>query len=542
MLTAPSMSYVTTLPYAAIPLLSAQLKKAGYEVFSRDLSIEFFRDISTPKAIKKSYNKIIKIKKKTKTANNEEFQKLKQIYSYLLGTFREKRATKAYQKKVLLGFTLYPYKHKANIANANGKFNINSIYEYCANKDINFYITYLEEKIKKLPNSYDIICLSKIPDYDLNGILTLARLLKRKYKDKKIIIGGYWFSSIIEELKNHPRFFDDFCHFVMTGDGENALVELVKHLNGELDIMEVSNVMYKNEKNEIIHNKKSSQININELEFPDYSDYDFSNYESESPMISMFFSKGCYWGKCKFCTYNNGKNFQIKTIDNAIKEIKLYTENYGIKHIHFCDDAIKPQYYNKLANAIIKNNIKITFESFAILDDDFSYEILKNCKDAGLSKLVWGLETNSKKVFDIANKSGCFDKRSEILMNSHNAGIYNQVNVIEGLPGENIEDLIQTVKFIHDNLEYIDTLSIQKFQLRVGSEFCDKAEEYGLIKKGKNDFSLYYKFDYQDSNLTEENSFINFLGTPTNNSTTYDKDFLREATKKYLEKFAPELL
>ena len=160
MLTAPSMSYVRTLQYIAIPLLSAQLKKAGYEVYSRDLSIEFFEDISDPKAIKKSYNKIIKIKKKTKSGNNKEFQKLKQLYTYLLKTFSNKKVTQSYQKKVLLGFTLYPYVHKANIANQS-KFNINSIYEYCANKDINFYISYLEEKIKKLPNSYDIICISK---------------------------------------------------------------------------------------------------------------------------------------------------------------------------------------------------------------------------------------------------------------------------------------------------------------------------------------------------------------------------------------------
>ena len=74
----------------------------------------------------------------------------------------------------------------------------------------------------------------------------------------------------------------------------------------------------KNKENEIIINPELSKVKINDLAYADYSDCDFNKYIEKEPFISIMLSKGCYWGKCKFCTYSRETPFQIKTIDNAI--------------------------------------------------------------------------------------------------------------------------------------------------------------------------------------------------------------------------------
>ncbi|MBQ8887287.1 MAG: radical SAM protein [Candidatus Gastranaerophilales bacterium] len=328
----------------------------------------------------------------------------------------------------------------------------------------------------------------------------------------------------------------------MIGDGENSLIELIEHIYAQRDINEVSNVIYKNKNNEIIKNDFFSPVNINLVQPADYSDYDLSNCKT----ISMMLSKGCYWGKCKFCSYNYKKNFQIKTIDNAINEIKHYIAEYDVKHISFIDDAIPPEYYNKLVAALIKNNINISFDSYAIFDKGFTKEVLANCKKAGISKLTWGLETHSKQVFDYISKSGCFEAKSEILKNAHTVGIYNEINVMEKLPNEKHEDLIQTVKFIYDNIDYIDDMTIQKFRLRVGSEFAQNPELYNLNIIEKKSLDLYYEFSNNNSNITENTSFCNEINNKINKNRTsqnaYKREIIRLEATKYLEEFAPNLL
>ena len=531
-------------PYLALPLLIGQLRGAGYEVYTKDFTVCFFQNIANKRYIKKIYNLIKDIKKKYNLKDSLEFEKIFKLYNYIENNIDSNSSNKEIYKISLISFVLFPfYFFQKNFYPKQSDAKKPSIIEYCSNRNLNFYIQHLEDEVKKLPADIDVICISKIPDMELTGILTLAMLLKKKYKNKKIVLGGYWFSFIADELLEHPELFDIFCDYIMIGDGEKSLIELVEHIDSKRDISEVSNVVYRDKNNKVIKNGNFSSLNINNIQYADYSDYDFSQERT----ISMMLSKGCYWGKCKFCTHNYEKNFQIKTINNAINEIKHYIEKYKVEHISFVDDAISPKYYKHLSDSIIKNNINITFSSYVMFDEGFTKEILETCKNAGLSNLTWGVETHSKKVFDYISKSGCFDKRSEILKNAHEAGIHNTINIIEGLPGERHKDLIQTVKFVYDNIEYIDELCIQRFQLLVGSEFSLNPDLYELKITDKQEFSLFYDFEVKNSDIVEENSFYRFFtenNYQKNKSlkSVYQKELVKTEVTKYLAKYAPELL
>jgi len=537
LLTSPCMRPFVEMPYLSVPLLAGQLKKAGYKTKCHDFTLDFFIDISNIKYIKKTYKKLKEIEKKYNKFNDMEFKRAYRLYRYLCLYYKKNKKFKKKHMGRIIHFALLPYNYIIQNYYIN-KVGFNSIYNFCFNREINFYIDYLEKKIDKLVKPYDIICISKFPDYDLIGIFTLACMIKEKYKDKKIVLGGCTFGPIAQELKQHPRIFDLFCDYILIQDGEVSIVELVDFISGKTsDITKVSNLIYKNEKNEVIENPEYTKIDINKIAYSDYSDFNFKKYSSKAPAISVNLSKGCYWGKCRFCTFSTYRNFQLKTIKNAVDELEHYIKKYKIKSVQFTDDAIFPKYYTQLADEIIKRKLKFNFSSFAIFDSNFTYEIFEKLKQAGATKLVWGLETHSKKVFDIVNKSGCFEKRAEILKNAKKAGIINSVNVIEGLPGETFTELLETVKFIYDNADYIDALSLHKFEMQPDAEFTMNPEKYGLKILGKNDFALRYSFDYTyETGVNEYNSFLRYY------SSRDRKAGLKEIVTDYLSYFAPELL
>lgn len=378
----------------------------------------------------------------------------------------------------------------------DGKFynlSYKNLKEQCLDDENNFFIHYLKKKIKKFPKDIDLICISNLPSYSQYPTLTLARLLKERFPDSKIVMGGDWISRVSDNIMGIPDFFNVFCDYILPFDGEVSIVELAKYIDKQLDINSVSNLIYLNKNNTVLKNKELSQININTLEKPDYDDYDFYKYFSK-PGISMSFSKGCYWGKCKFCSFPNGKGFQIKSIDNAIDELKFYIKKYAVKEFYFVDDCISPKYYNDLAQAIINNGLEIYFSSFAIMDKNFTPELFAKLKKAGLWRLNWGFETNSKNLFEISNKSGCFDKRSDILQASHRAGIINKINIIDELPQEKFLDVIDTVKFLQENLEFIDVFAVHKFRLTKNTEFSLNPNLYDIKIDNIEDFSLDYNY------------------------------------------------
>ena len=88
------------------------------------------------------------------------------------------------------------------------------------------------------------------------------------------------------------------------------------------------------------------------------------------PSTSIMISKGCYWGKCTFCALGPkyGK-YSIKTPEKAVADIKKLKEKYNLKSwFQFQDDAIHPNYLDKLADEMNKENLNISYDLFKTMN------------------------------------------------------------------------------------------------------------------------------------------------------------------------------
>jgi len=536
LLISPSMfSYSIEEPFLSVPLLSGKLKSAGFKTICRDFNLELHKDIKNKTFIENSYKKF----KERLPLDENGIQDTEYKKSFL----KHKIALEMYQSilslpeppsNLLYDFIQLPYKIKP----AEYTADYEDIRKQADDRSSNFFTEYYEEKIKTLPEDVMMIVISSYPIYDLYKIypvLTLSKMLKDRYKNAEIILAYDYFSCFKTVFEKHPEFFDAFCDFVLYGSCENGITELAECVKNGADVSCVSNLIYKNSENKVIINAETKKQNINESDYADYDGYNLAEYETPYK-IPMILSKGCYWNKCRFCTYGADKAFQIKTINNAAGEIKYYIDKYGIKSVHFQDNAVSAHYYDKLSDTLLENNIKIQFNSFAIFEEGFTAELLAKMKQAGCTRLSWGLDTHSKRIFKLSNKSGCFEKRAEILKNSFEAGIQNNINIIEGLPLERLEDLIQTVKFMYDNIEYINKFNWEKFQIRTGSYFLGFLEEYGLKITGKEDFSPEYQYINEKTDINKSNSFYERI----KGLSRYDKEGFRHAAEEYLKQYAPD--
>ena len=515
-------------PYLALPLLSAQLKKYGYDTKIRDINIEFFNYILTkenlencfkqaksfydsfkdevfekyPDAEEKIHSytfeeqiKLIKFKriaefvlspeKTDKTINESEnavniLKSKEKFYDPEL-LFSAKKTIQEALKIASLPFAPNEMIYDNYFANPLLKLDWTNIDYQCKDRQTNMFFSFFEEKAEEIiKEESDLICIS-VPDLSqLIPAFTLSHILKRTM-GKPIAIGGNYITQNKQDFLNHPEILSEYCDYLMVGDGEYSIVELAEYTEGRRKIEDVANLIYLKGK-EAVCNPDAKQLHFNDVAYADFDDIDFSQYFSPETVIPMQLSKGCYWGRCTFCDYYYGQQcFDIKKIDLVIEEIKFFMKKYNVKHFLFIDEAIPPKYYNELANAILKNNLEIYFYSFVRLEKGFTREVLENLYKAGFRIGLWGYESYSKRIMQMMNKGIDVDDRLRILRDAKEAGIWNNGLFIMGYPTETIEEIEKTISFIYENRDIIHSCTPSNFSLKKNAILMEFIGKNGLL-------------------------------------------------------------
>ncbi len=514
-------------PYLALPLLSAQLKKYGYDTQITDINIKFFNHILTKKnltqclcrakdfcenfsLIKEKYPDAEKNFHLYSVEEQTQLLKYKRICEVLsdpikiestieeceaaVNTLKNKEdfynpellfsAKKTVQealKIASLPFMPNEMIYDNYFSNPLLKMDWINIDFQCKDKDTNMFIDYFENFVSKsINNDSELICIS-VPDLSqLIPAFTLSRIIKRK-TEKKVVIGGNYITQNKNDFMNHSELFGEYCDYIMVSDGEHSLVELAEFVQKKRKIEDVSNLMYLGA-NGVVCNGPAEKLDFAKIAYADFDGLDFSEYFSPETVIPMQLSKGCYWGKCTFCDYYYGQQcFDIKKIPDVIKEIKHYMKKYNVKHFLFIDEAIPPKYYNELASAIIENNLEIYFYSFVRLEKGFTKEVFDNLYKAGFRIGLWGYEAASERIMKMMNKGIDLDDRLRILRDAKEAGIWNNGLFIMGYPTETLEEIEKTISVIYENRDIIHSCTPSNFSLKKNAILMDYIGTNGLL-------------------------------------------------------------
>jgi radical SAM superfamily enzyme YgiQ (UPF0313 family) len=213
-------------------------------------------------------------------------------------------------------------------------------------KQAGFTVKCLDNTIKKLSDTQLIEFIKKISPkviglsataYFISQLKEMVRLIKSISIEIAVIIGGY--CSLVDNLVKQTN-ADAVCH----GEGDLTIVELVRHytqpfeewINGREQIKGVSFL----EGGNIIRTDPRPLIeDLNCLPFPDYSDFEFSEYSKDS-WINNYVQRGCY-NNCNFCDILPFyKEQRIRSMDpkRIVEWIEDWHRNHGQQYFSFNDD------------------------------------------------------------------------------------------------------------------------------------------------------------------------------------------------------------
>ena len=252
-------------------------------------------------------------------------------------------------------------------------------------------------------------------------------------------------------------------------------------------------------------------VRLNDMANLNLDNHNLKNYYTPKIVMPYQTSRGCYWGKCTFCDQDFGQEYNVKSIEKVLKEIKELKEKYNINCFEFIDESVSPTYLNDLSKEFIKNNTQSSFFIDARLETSFDEETLKNANNAGLKMVMWGLESGSDKIMESINKGIDLDKRFDILKLANKYGIWNFAFIFFGYPLETKEDARKTIKMLCDNSDIINSYGRSVFSMGKHAKIATEPENFGITKifKQKDEFSPTIEFECIGMNKEELNEILN---------------------------------
>lgn len=326
---------------------------------------------------------------------------------------------------------------------------LDSFYEYLRT-NFTSPIDVVKGTISILKREKDIECVGiSITSPTRNYALDIARQIKA-YDPEIKVIGGGPHVTILQEmfLEKFSQFFD----FLVIGEGDKTLPELINALDNKTSLTEIAGIIYTDDKGEIKKSNPRSILSEDELNnfdtvpFTDYKQYQKFLPDGIIPAVPLVTTRGCPY-HCAFCYSPRlwGK-YRKQSPERVLAEIEHLVEEYKVGYIRFQDDTFafdKNRCLKILEGITVKKwNTKLYMHTrFDCIDED----IVEAYVMAGGKDIYFGLESGSQKLRMAMDKNHIANEKiMEICRTVKNYGINLGLWLIFGYPGETDEDIQMT--------------------------------------------------------------------------------------------------
>ncbi|HSH71367.1 MAG TPA: radical SAM protein, partial [Deferrisomatales bacterium] len=153
--------------------------------------------------------------------------------------------------------------------------------------------------------------------------------------DVPVVVGGTHASAAPESLLGHSA-----VAYVIRGEGERPLVELMRTLGEGRDPSGVPNLVYRSGER-LVRNPSAENYALAELPPPDFSDLPVERYRfGRRPLASLTASRGCPH-RCRFCSMHGaaGNSHRRRPVESILDEIRL-RHAQGYRALDFEDDNL----------------------------------------------------------------------------------------------------------------------------------------------------------------------------------------------------------
>jgi radical SAM superfamily enzyme YgiQ (UPF0313 family) len=312
-----------------------------------------------------------------------------------------------------------------------------------------------------------------------------------------------------DSTDHYTLYLDRGADYVIRGEGEQTLAELIKYLDGKADygITDIAGLAYRDATGTIQTTiPRPVMKKLDSLPFPAWELVDVERYRQiwlehhGYFSINMVTTRGCPY-KCNWCAKPIwGQRYNVRSPQNVADELAWLREHIQPDHIWFADDimGLKPGWFQEFAAEIEKRDIRTPFKCLSRADLLVEDETVAAMRRAG-AKTVWiGAESGAQKILDAMDKGTTVEQIYTARRKLGEQGIATGFFLQFGYPGETREDIGLTLQMVRDLMP--DDIGISVSYPLPGTGFYERVKADLAAKanwQDSEDLAMLYRGPFQ---------------------------------------------
>lgn len=294
----------------------------------------------------------------------------------------------------------------------------------------------------------EMLGVSVMPGPQLRAAIPVCRAFREKFPHVPIVWGGY-FASLYTEAALNAHYVD----FVVKGQGEDTLLELLEALRGSRDFSRIRGLAFKDQFGLHVHTGERPLKAPDEFAWPPYHRLDLSKYIARTFLGSRTAvhqaSIGCPF-RCNFCgvvpVYDREK---MESPARTAAILDHLQSTYGVNAVQFYDNNffLREDHARELAGRIQPLNLRWWCEARVDIVLGYSDDTLRKLRAAGCVMIFFGVESGSDAALRQMKKQLTAEETIALARRIREFGIVPEYSLIFGNPENAEQDVAENIAF-----------------------------------------------------------------------------------------------
>ncbi|QPJ64444.1 MAG: RiPP maturation radical SAM protein 1 [Candidatus Nitrohelix vancouverensis] len=348
---------------------------------------------------------------------------------------------------------------------------------------------------------YDAVGFTSTFNQNLASV-TLAKLIKDKHPNVKILFGGANFESEmgLEYFRAFP-----WIDFALPGEAEHCLPPLITALEKNEPIPK--GVIHRREDKVVFEENFQMFHDFDKYPLPDYDDFfeeirtiDPQSRFLENPIILYETARGCWWGEkhhCTFCGLNaSTMKFRARSPERVLEDLAELSSKYDSYRFRLVDNILENQFVDAVFGELADRHYDMEF--FIEIKSNLSKGQIERIARGGVNVIQPGIESFSPNQLVEMDKGVRPIQNMVCLKWALYYGIEVTWSILTGFPEETDEDFMTQMEIIRPLLHLQPPISVGNIWLERFSPYFTRPDKYGIKITGPG---VAYPYVYDENTL-----------------------------------------